>query len=232
MRPDCIPVRPSDRRPFLKSEQAGTAEAVPACTFRAKRLYLGADRSTAIRFHEAKGEDQVGRITLILGGAKSGKTSQALEVCRRYPAPRIYLATAEARDEEMSVRIIRHQAERGPEWRTVEEPLDPARVLREPPAGGAGVVLMDCLTLWLSNLMAGKGLSTDQAVERCRELAEAARVASCPVVIVSNEVGQGIVPDNRLARDFRDAAGVSHQVLARAADEVLFVVAGLAQILK
>ncbi|MFH1138624.1 MAG: bifunctional adenosylcobinamide kinase/adenosylcobinamide-phosphate guanylyltransferase [Pseudomonadota bacterium] len=174
----------------------------------------------------------MGRMTLVLGGAKSGKSSWAQARCEEYPGPRLYLATAEARDEEMTARIARHQAERGPSWRTVEEPLDPPRVIRELKPGDVAVVLVDCLTLWLSNLMAGQNLDPGQAVERVGELARAAAAAPVPVVIVSNEVGQGIVPDNTLARAFRDAAGLGHQVLARSAAEVVFVVAGLAQRLK
>lgn len=171
-------------------------------------------------------------ITLILGGAKSGKTSLALSRCQQYSPPRLYLATAEAGDEEMRQRIARHQAERGPDWRTAEEPLDPAAFLRGLKKGAAFVVLLDCLTLWLSNLLSGQGLGVDEAVFRTRDLAGAAQAAPCPVVIVSNQVGGGIVPENRLARDFRDASGLAHQVLAQAASEVLLVTAGLVQRLK
>ncbi|MBU2548998.1 MAG: bifunctional adenosylcobinamide kinase/adenosylcobinamide-phosphate guanylyltransferase [Proteobacteria bacterium] len=166
-------------------------------------------------------------ITLILGGAKSGKTSLALARCNAFPPPRIYLATAEARDPEMAVRIARHQAERGPEWRTIEEPLDPVTALDRLRSERVGVVLLDCLTLWLSNLMAGQGLDADAAVARVEGLADTVSTVSYPVVIVSNEVGQGIVPDNKLARDFRDASGMSHQVLARRATHVLMAAAGL-----
>lgn len=174
----------------------------------------------------------MGEIILILGGAKSGKSSLALARCDAYPPTRIYLATAEARDGEMADRIARHQAERGPEWLTLEEPLDPAGALRHLAPDSASVVLLDCLTLWLSNLLGGLGLSVDETADRCRELVRAALAAPCPVIMVSNEVGQGIVPDNRLARDFRDASGLAHQIVARSASEVLFVTAGLAQRLK
>jgi len=171
-------------------------------------------------------------LILILGGAKSGKSSAALSRCHEWPAPRLYLATAEAKDQEMAERIARHQAERGPGWRTVEEPLDPARVLKSLEPGSASVVLLDCLTLWLSNLMAGLDLNVDQVMESCRELIEAARLAPCPIVMVSNEVGLGLVPESKLARDFRDASGLVHQEMARAAAEVLWVTAGLVQKLK
>ena len=132
----------------------------------------------------------------------------------------------------MSERIARHQAERGPEWHTIEEPMEPAGAIRRLGPGSASVVLLDCLTLWLSNLIAGRGLGLDEALNMTRDLARAARAAPCPVVIVSNEVGQGIVPDNKLARDFRDAAGLAHQALAQEATQVLKVTAGLTQRLK
>ena len=171
-------------------------------------------------------------LTLILGGAKSGKTGLALELCQAFPAPRIYLATAQALDTEMSDRIARHQAERGPEWRTVEEPLEAPAIIRGLQPGEASVVLLDCLTLWLSNLLAGQGLSVDEAVARVEDLGAAVGDCPSPVIIVSNEVGLGIVPDNKLAREFRDAAGMSHQLLARRADEVLLVTAGLVRKIK
>lgn len=174
----------------------------------------------------------MGAITLILGGAKSGKSSLALARGSRYPPPRIYLATAEALDPEMAERIARHQAQRGPDWRTIEEPMDPAGALDRLEPRRVGVVLLDCLTLWLSNLMAGQGLGVDEAVSRTRDLAEAALTAPCPVIIVSNETSLGLVPENKLARDFRDAAGLAHQVLAKKATSVLMVTAGLEQRLK
>ena len=174
----------------------------------------------------------MGEISLILGGAKSGKTGLALASCESFPATRLYLATAEAHDEEMAERIRRHQAERGPEWRTVEEPLDPAAVLEDLHFNPPTVVLLDCLTLWMTNLMAGQNLGVDQTVSRCKELARAALEAPCPVIIVSNDVGGGIVPENKLARLFRDASGLAHQLIARSASEVYLVTAGLAQKLK
>ncbi|MBF0528791.1 MAG: bifunctional adenosylcobinamide kinase/adenosylcobinamide-phosphate guanylyltransferase [Deltaproteobacteria bacterium] len=166
-------------------------------------------------------------LTLVLGGAKSGKTGAALVLGQEHPAPRCYLATAEAHDEEMKERIRRHQVERGGDWRTWEEPLDPAGALKHLAPGEVSVVLLDCLTLWISNLMAGQNLTVDEVANRVEELAAAALAAPCPVIIVSNEVGWGIVPENKLARDFRDAAGRSHQILAGSASTVWLVVAGL-----
>jgi adenosylcobinamide kinase/adenosylcobinamide-phosphate guanylyltransferase len=166
------------------------------------------------------------RATLVLGGARSGKSRFAEGLVAAHPGPRVYLATAEAGDAEMAERIRRHRARRGAGWTTVEEPLDLPRALEA--AGRDAAVLVDCLTLWLSNLMA-----TGREVEReTQALVELLPRLSGPVVFVSNEVGQGIVPDNALARAFRDRAGLLHQAVAAAADRVYFVTAGLPQLLK
>ena len=163
-------------------------------------------------------------ITLILGGARSGKTAHALAAAEATGRGLVMIATAEALDAEMAERIARHRAERGPRWRTIEATLDLAGALARVSAGETAVV--DCLTLWVSNLM---------HAERDLE-AEAARlIAALPgrdMVLVSNEVGLGIVPDNALARRFRDAAGRLNQQVAAAADRVVFVAAGLPLVLK
>ncbi|MBV5336105.1 bifunctional adenosylcobinamide kinase/adenosylcobinamide-phosphate guanylyltransferase, partial [bacterium] len=145
------------------------------------------------------------RVLFVLGGARSGKSRFAEGRATAVGLPRVYLATAQAWDGEMAERIARHRDDRGPDWRTVEEPLDlPGALLRE---GGAGrVVLVDCLTLWLSNLMAAErdvGTATAAFVD-------VLQAAAGPVVVVSNEVGLGIVPDNPLARASRDHAGRLH----------------------
>ena len=142
----------------------------------------------------------------------------------RRPAPWVYVATAEALDPEMRERINHHKAQRGDGWVTVEPPLDLVGVLE----GQKGTVLIDCLTLWLSNLVvAGK----DVAPEEARLLA-ALQNAPSTIFAVSNEVGLGIVPDNRLARDFRDAQGRLNQRIAAIADQVVFMAAGLPMVLK
>ncbi len=166
----------------------------------------------------------MGKLTLCLGGAKSGKTRLALARAETHPAPRLYLATAQALDGEMAERIKRHQAERGPGWRTLEAPLNPDQAL----AGltGDSVVLMDCVTLWLSNLL-GENDDPEAALGRIDRFIEAARAYAGPVIVVSNEVGGGIVPMNELARKFRDLAGSANQHLAAAADAVVLAVAGL-----
>lgn len=165
--------------------------------------------------------------TLVLGGARSGKSRLAERLCESQPGPCVYLATAEAHDGEMADRIAEHQARRGDRWHTVEAPL----ALPDALAGAAApdrAVLVDCLTLWLSNLMfAGRDPSAAGA-----ELVRALRGSAGPVVLVSNEVGLGIVPDNALARRFRDAAGRLHQEVAAACDQVIFTAAGLPLVLK
>ncbi|MDR1109541.1 MAG: bifunctional adenosylcobinamide kinase/adenosylcobinamide-phosphate guanylyltransferase [Deltaproteobacteria bacterium] len=174
----------------------------------------------------------MGEIVLYLGGAKSGKTKAALAHAEGFPPPRFYLATAQSLDGEMASRIRCHQAERGKDWRTIEEPLDPAgamaRAMPEAP------VLVDCLTLWLSNLLAiGQGEDrTGPIVARVEALVQAAMARPGPVIIVSNEVGGGLVPMEALGRLFRDLSGLAHQLIAREAGQVFLVTAGLAQRLK
>jgi len=160
-------------------------------------------------------------VVLITGGARSGKSRRAETRAQNLPGRPVYIATAEALDLEMEERIARHRARRGGDWIEREVPLDLAQALTETDGGGARLV--DCLTLWLSNLMhAGRDWSREADL-----LAETLRQQRSPVVLVTNEVGLGIVPDNALARAFRDAAGLLNQTVAAVADEVEFVVAGL-----
>lgn len=166
------------------------------------------------------------RLTLVLGGARSGKSSHAEALVTATPAPWTYIATAQAFDDEMRTRIAAHRARRGAGWKSIEAPVDLARALSEPPV--ATPVLVDCLTLWLSNLMLG---DYDLRAATARfEQAIAARRG--PAVLVSNEVGLGIVPETKLGRDFRDAAGLLHQRLAAQANRVVLMVAGLPMIVK
>lgn len=161
-------------------------------------------------------------VTLVLGGARSGKSRFAEQLLDRVPRNRTYLATSEIFDDEMAERVRLHRAQRGENWRTVEEPLAMAATLiRETEKGDA--VLIDCLTLWLSNLM---GAGRDIAGETAQLIASLPQLGG-PVVFVSNEVGLGIVPDNALARQFRDHAGRLNQAIAAAADQVFFLAAGL-----
>jgi adenosylcobinamide kinase/adenosylcobinamide-phosphate guanylyltransferase len=167
------------------------------------------------------------RATLVLGGARSGKSRFAEALVAGHAGAHVYLATAEAGDAEMAERIRRHRARRGAGWTTIEEPLDLPRALASAAQGNAAV-LVDCLTLWLSNLMAA-----GRDIEReTQALVEVLPRLAGPAVLVSNEVGLGIVPDNALARAFRDHAGLLHQSIAAAADRVYVIAAGLPLLLK
>lgn len=165
--------------------------------------------------------------TLILGGARSGKSAFAERLVLNSGLYPVYLATGAAFDAEMAERIARHRQSRGEGWQTVEEPRHIAEVIdREATPDRA--VLIDCLTLWLSNLMLTEA-DIDDETER---LIEAMARAGGPIVLVSNEVGLGIVPENALARRFRDAQGKLNRRMAEAADQVVLVAAGLPLVLK
>ncbi|HEV3395677.1 MAG TPA: bifunctional adenosylcobinamide kinase/adenosylcobinamide-phosphate guanylyltransferase [Xanthobacteraceae bacterium] len=158
---------------------------------------------------------------LVLGGARSGKSRHAEALVTALPPPWLYIATGEPRDNEMAARIAEHRARRGADWQTIEAPRDLAAALAAAPAGAA--VLVDCLTLWLTNAMLA-GADVDAEIARF----EGALVGrEGHTVLVANEVGLGIVPDNALARRFRDTAGRLNQRLAAAADRVVLLVAGI-----
>jgi adenosylcobinamide kinase/adenosylcobinamide-phosphate guanylyltransferase len=159
-------------------------------------------------------------ITLVLGGARSGKSAYAEGLIAAHPAPWIYIATAQAFDDEMRARIEAHCARRGDGWRTLEAPHELAQAIADAPA--AQPVLVDCLTLWLSNqLLAAADLAADR--DRLCAVLETRRA---PTILVAAEVGLSIVPENALARAFRDAAGELHQAIARIAGHVALTVAG------
>lgn len=169
----------------------------------------------------------MGKSILVLGGARSGKSGFAEQMGDALPGKHIYIATAQAFDDEMAQRIARHRADRADHWQTVECPLALTEAIQAHDSEDS-VILVDCLTLWLSNLMLG---DHDIAAVRSR-LTRLLETVQGTLLLVSNEVGQGIVPDNALARQFRDEAGWFNQALARASDEVWFVTAGLPQRLK
>ncbi|WP_260925254.1 bifunctional adenosylcobinamide kinase/adenosylcobinamide-phosphate guanylyltransferase [Novosphingobium sp. 9] len=157
---------------------------------------------------------------LVIGGARSGKSRYAQGRAEALGQEAVYIATAQAFDEEMHARIASHKADRGEGWRTVEAPLDLPQALA---ANDAEVLLVDCLTLWTSNLM----LADRDIPEALDRLIEAINAARGTVILVTNEVGLGIVPDNALARRFRDAAGIVNQRVAACVEEVQFLCAGL-----
>ena len=171
------------------------------------------------------------RLALVLGGTRSGKSRYGLSLAARFPEPRLFVATCEPGDAEMAARIDNHRKERGPHWETREAPLDLAATLAEA-QGGYGVVLVDCLTMWLSNLMLREGDNQAGIQAGCDRLAQTLAGSRTPTIVVSNEVGLGIVPDNPLAREFRDGAGALHQRLARIADLVVLMVAGIPLVIK
>jgi len=169
----------------------------------------------------------LGAHTLVLGGARSGKSRFAEGLIDAHPGRRVYLATAEAGDAEMAARIRAHRERRGDAWHTVEEPLELVGALTREAVAGA-VVLVDCLTLWVSNLMA----ADRDVAAATSDLIDALPRLDGVVVLVSNEVGLGIVPDNALARAFRDHAGCLHQAIAATVGSVYFVAAGIPLCLK
>ena len=164
-------------------------------------------------------------MTLLLGGARSGKSALAERLAARWDGPVAVVVTAQARDAEMAERIRRHRAQRPAGWQTIEEPLELEAALANAPAGAQ--VLLDCLTLWVSNLLE-QGLTDDQVTGRARSAAAAAAARPGPTVVVSNEVGSGIVPADALARRYRDLLGQVNAVWAATADQTLLLVAGRA----
>lgn len=159
---------------------------------------------------------------LVIGGARSGKSRYAQQRAESLGSRLAYIATAQALDAEMTDRIARHRTDRGPCWHTIEAPIDLADAITRASAR-YDAILVDCLTLWLSNLM-GADLSLDHAFDA---LAQSVKSCASPLALVANEVGLGIVPDNPLARRFRDEAGRLNQRVAGIVDEAVLVAAGL-----
>jgi adenosylcobinamide kinase / adenosylcobinamide-phosphate guanylyltransferase len=167
-------------------------------------------------------------LILVTGGSRSGKSSHALTLAGELPAPRTYLATAQALDDEMRERIAAHRRSRPAGWGLVEEPVLVPQALAAALAA-APTVLLDCVTLWMSNLLlADERFDEGRAEARAEELVRCARsVPAATAIVVTNEVGSGVVPETSLGRRFRDCAGRANEVLARAADEVYFMVSGI-----
>lgn len=168
-----------------------------------------------------------GKLVLVLGGARSGKSVYAERLAARSGKPVVYIATAEARDEEMRVRIATHRQRRAPAWRTIEAPLALAEAVRDN-AGDGRLLLVDCLTLWLSNALLAE---CDLEAETAALLGALDRPAG-PIIAVSNEVGHGIVPATKLGRQFRDQQGRLNQMVASCATDVVMVIAGSPVVVK
>ncbi len=164
------------------------------------------------------------QIVLIIGGARSGKSSFAMKEASKIKGRKAYIATAEALDEEMKERIEKHKDQRGKDWDTFEEPLRVANVI-EKMISGYRVVVIDCLTLWLSNIL-HRNSNVDKEIENMVNSLRSATHAS-RIYVVSNEVGMGIVPDNELARKFRDLAGILNRNVAAISDSVYLITAGI-----
>ncbi len=174
--------------------------------------------------------------TLVIGGCKSGKSRHALDLANgiinhagqpgtKTLKKKIFVATSVPTDAEMEERVFNHKKERGSEWLTIEEPVLLSEVV-DKYSKAAGVILIDCLTLWISNLLF-KGHAKEDIFQNIRKTRNAVKGAECSVILVSNEVGAGIVPENKLARLFRDIAGIANQEFAEIVDNVVWTVAGI-----
>ena len=167
------------------------------------------------------------KVIFVTGGAKSGKSSFVLSEAAKHEGPKAFIATAEALDEEMAKRIGRHKIERGDGWDTFEEPIRITETIKQI-QDKYGAIVLDCLTLWLSNLMHAN-LDISQEIEKLVEILKDSSLIThhSSLYLVSNEVGAGIVPENALTREFRDLAGTMNQRVAGVSDEVFMVVAGI-----
>lgn len=170
------------------------------------------------------------KIIFVLGGCRSGKSRFALSYANSHYKNKVFLATSQALDKEMERRIEIHKKNRGKDWLTLEEPVEIGSSLKSL-KNGVDVVLIDCITLWVNNLfLAGEG--EEEILSRTVELREVMKNISPSLIVVSNEVGTGIVPDNKIARLFRDIAGIVNQKLAQYSDIVVMTVAGIPQVIK
>ncbi|TGU74902.1 bifunctional adenosylcobinamide kinase/adenosylcobinamide-phosphate guanylyltransferase [Geomonas terrae] len=166
------------------------------------------------------------KTVLVTGGARSGKSRFAEGLAESYAPLRGYLATGEAGDAEMAERIERHRGRRGPEWQTVEEPVGVEAAIRAH-EHRFNVILMDCVTLWVTNLLFRCEGGAQEALAQVKSFAGSFPYLNTPLIIVTNEVGMGIVPEHQLSRTFRDLAGEANEIIAAAADEVYVTISGL-----
>jgi adenosylcobinamide kinase/adenosylcobinamide-phosphate guanylyltransferase len=166
------------------------------------------------------------KTVFVLGGCRSGKSSYALETAHKFSGPnKVFIATCIPHDDEMKQRVARHRQERSQDWETVEAPIRLPEAITEN-SSRADTIIVDCLTLWVSNLLMDCD-DSDKIEMQIPRLTDAIKKTDCPLVLVSNEVGQGIVPENKLARQFRDLVGYVNQAVAGSADEVIWTVAGI-----
>lgn len=170
------------------------------------------------------------KLIFITGGCRSGKSRFALDYANRHFSRKLYLATCEILDEEMAQRVEMHKKMRGPDWQTIEEPLEVVQKIRQY-GNEVEVILLDCITLWLSNLLMGWD-DDGRVMEEVEKLTEALKESPSSFILVSNEVGMGIVPADPFSRRFRDIAGWANQKLAESVDTVIFMVSGIPIFLK
>jgi adenosylcobinamide kinase/adenosylcobinamide-phosphate guanylyltransferase len=170
------------------------------------------------------------KMIFITGGCRSGKSRYALQYANQHYSTKLFLATCEALDEEMAQRIENHKKVRGPEWQTIEEPVEIIRRIREC-GGNGGVILIDCLTLWLYNLLM-KWDDDLKIIDETERLIDIIKQSPTSIIVVSNEVGMGIVPADPLSRRYRDLLGAMNQRVAEALDTVIFMVSGIPIFLK
>lgn len=164
------------------------------------------------------------KFTFITGGRRSGKSAHALKLAEQTGEKRLYIATAQALDDEMNARIAQHKKERGDRWETIEEPVNVAQSIKN--ADNYDIFLLDCLTLWLCNIMYEEE-TNEKVIKLIEELVEACKTCDNPLIVISNETGSGIVPDNAMSRRFSDLAGIMNQKMAAAADQVIITVSGI-----
>ena len=162
---------------------------------------------------------------LVIGGCRSGKSSHALYLAEKIPGQKIFIATCTPQDKEMEQRVLRHRQQRGNAWKTLEVPLLIPETINKHSLK-RNVILIDCLTLWINNLIMDDE-DTTKLDTQIRNLTQSIEKVECPVILVSNEVGTGIVPENRLARLFRDITGLANQKVAACVDRVIWMVAGI-----
>lgn len=174
-------------------------------------------------------------VTLYTGGCRSGKSNLALEMAREISNNVCFIATCVPQDEEMHLRVRKHKQERPPSWHLIEEPLDVAKAISKVDPSAYPVILIDCLTLWVCNLMCRENnplTAEEEMASEAKKLVDSAKLYSGDVIFVSNEVGMGIMPTNAMARNYADLAGRCNQVIAKDADRVIFVSCGIAITLK